>query len=203
MKETFIFPEIEYVRPDFDKIGKAAEELAEKIKEASSYDEVRDCLKKSEAANAHLETMTTIVYIRHTLDTTDVFYEKENAYIESARPMVMPKLLAVNEAFMNSDFKGQLEEEYGKQMFVDMELKKKTFCEENILLMQREAELTSEYQKIMATAELPFQGEIQNLSGIQLFLSIRTEKCVRLLIRHIRISFMQRKRDWNRFGMNS
>ena len=37
MKETFIFPEIEYVRPDFDKIGKAAEELAEKYHAQLDY----------------------------------------------------------------------------------------------------------------------------------------------------------------------
>lgn len=168
-RDNFTFPEIEYVRPDFEQIAETAEELAEKIETASSYEEVRKYLKEREAADNHLDTMTTIAYIRHTLDTTDAFYEKEYAYIEASMPVVTAKLLAVNEALMNSPFRERLEEEYGKQMFVDMELQKKIFCEENIPLMQRESELTREYQKIMATAKIPFLGETRNLSGLQKF----------------------------------
>ena len=67
------------------------------------------------------------------------------------------------------EFYENLEEEYGSQMFVSMELEKKTFCEENIPLMQKEALLTSEYEKIMAAAEIPFEGETRNLYGIQKF----------------------------------
>ena len=36
-----------------------------------------------------------------------------------------------------------------------MDLQKKLFCEANIPLRQQESRLTNEYQKIMATAEIP------------------------------------------------
>ena len=41
------------------------------------------------------------------------------------------------------------------------------FCEANIPLRQQESRLTNEYQKIMATAEIPFDGKTLNLYGVQ------------------------------------
>lgn len=169
MHGSFTFSEIEYIRPDFQKIMESAGELKERISKAGSYGEVKACLKDMEEMTGHMSTMSTIASIRHTLDTRDEFYEKENEYINDIMPQVMPSLLAVSEAFMNSSYRGQLEEEYGRQLFVSMELQKKRFCEKNIPLMQREAQLTNEYQKIMATAEIPFLGETRNLYGLQTF----------------------------------
>lgn len=168
-QENFTFPGLEYQRPDFQAIVEKTRVLKEKIEGAASYEEVKECLLEKDAADNHLQTAITIVYVRHTLDTTDEFYEKENEYIEDTIPTVMPSFLALNEALMQSPFRGQIEEEYGKQLFVGMELQKKTFCEENIPLMQREARLTNEYQKIMATARIPFRGEDRNLYGIRKF----------------------------------
>ena len=104
-------------------------------------------------------TDCTIASIRHTLDTTDEFYEKEDAYINDMVPTVMPKLLAMNDALMESKFRGDIENEYGKQYFAQMDLQKKTFCEENIPLMQQESRLCREYEKMMATAAIPFDGK--------------------------------------------
>lgn len=165
----YIFSKLEYIRPDFQEIAENAKEIKKRIRASESYDEVKGCLKDMERLEGHMSTMTTIVHIRHTLDTRDEFYEQENEYINKMMPQVMPALLAVSEAFMNSPFREDLEKEYGRQMFVSMELQKKTFCEKNIPLMQREAELTNEYQKIMATAEISFLGETRNLYGLQKF----------------------------------
>ena len=168
-QKQFTFPGMEYRRPDFEKISGQAEELTDRVKTARSYEAVKACLMEMEEITKHMETAITIVSIRHTIDTRDEFYEKEDAFLRAKMPEVTPGLLALKESFMNSAFRAELEEEYGSQMFVSMELEKKTFCEENIPLMQKEALLTSEYEKIMAAAEIPFEGETRNLYGIQKF----------------------------------
>ena len=61
----------------------------------------------------------------------------------------------------------EIEREFGKQYFVSIDLQKKLFCEANIPLRQQESRLTNEYQKIMATAEIPFDGKTLNLYGVQ------------------------------------
>lgn len=167
MNENFKFKTLEYKRPDFEKIAATAEKAAETVKNASSYGEVKKAILQMEELSGQYMTDSTIASIRHTLDTTDPFYEKEDEYINDTLPTIMPKLLAFDAALMESPFRSEVEKEYGKQYFVQMELNKKTFCEENIPLMQQEAKLTNEYQKIMATAEIPFDGKTLNLYGVQ------------------------------------
>lgn len=163
----FKFSTLEYKRPDFKAVEDFAVSVTAAIEKAASYEELKKLMAEVEEQSNHLETMFTIAFIRHTLDTRDEFYEKEEEYLNDTLPTVMPKLLAINEAIMNSPFKEDIIKEYGKQYFVQMELQKKTFCEENIPLMQQEAKLTNEYQKIMATAEIAFDGKTLNLYGIQ------------------------------------
>ena len=168
-RKQFTFPKLEYIRPDFEKISAQAEELTNRVKQAESYEAVKACLKEMEEITKHMDTAVTIASIRHTLDTRDQFYEKEDAFIKAKLPEATPRLLALKGAFMNSAFRAELEKEYGSQMFASMELEKKAFCEENIPLMQKEALLTSEYEKMMASAEIPFMGEMRNLYGLQKF----------------------------------
>ncbi len=181
--QNYTFSSLEYSRPDFEEIGARAEEAAGKISAASSYAEVKECMQEMEKVTDHMDTMCTIASIRHTLDTTDEYYEKENQYIENTIPVITPKILAYEEALMNSPFRSDLEAEYGKQLFVGLELDKKSFCEENIPLMQREALLADEYQKIMATASIPFMGENRNLYGLQKFFEHEDREIRRAAVR--------------------
>ena len=163
----FTFSTLEYQRPDFAAVGSFAEQMAERMKQAGSYEELKALMKENEEASKDFTTMCVIASIRNTLDTRDEFYEKEQEYIDEQMPVLTPKLLALDEALLNSPFRADIEKEYGKQYFVQKELEKKIFCEANIPLMQQEAKLTNEYQKMMATAEIPFDGKTLNLYGVQ------------------------------------
>lgn len=163
----FKFSTLEYKRPDFEGLSSLAVQATERIKNAASYEDVKKVMAEMEAKTNDFMTDCTIASIRHTLDTTDTFYEKEDEYINNTYPTIMPQMLAVDDALMNSKFRGDIEKEYGRQYFAQKELQKKTFCEANIPLMQQESKLTNEYQKIMATAEIPFDGKTLNLYGVQ------------------------------------
>lgn len=163
----FKFGTLEYKRPDFDALGTFFEQMTEKVKAAASYAELKGLMDEIKRVSEDFTTATTIAFVRHTLDTTDAYYEEEDEYINDKVPTIMPKSLALDEAIVQSPFRADLEAEYGKQYFVQKELDKKTFCEENIPLMQQESKLTNEYQKIMATAEIAFDGKKLNLYGLQ------------------------------------
>lgn len=165
--EDFKFSTLEYTRPDCEGFAAFAAETKERIEKAHSYVQAREAMLAYDERGKDFSTTCTIVHVRHTLDTTDAFYEKENEYIENTYPTLMPSFLGVNEALMNSPFRVDFEKEYGKQFFVKMDLSKKKFCEANIPLMQQEAKLCNEYQKIMATAKIPFDGKELNLYGVQ------------------------------------
>lgn len=64
-----------------------------------------------------LMTACTIASIRHTLDTTDTYYEKEDEYINNTIPTVMPKFLAFDAAVMNGPFRDDIEERVRETVF--------------------------------------------------------------------------------------
>jgi oligoendopeptidase F len=163
------FSELEYKRPDVEELVKDLKEATEAVKNAKTGEEVLEIMMKEEEKSKALSTMVTIVNIRHTLDTKDEFYDKENQWIDETFPTIMPYSLQYNAAIEESPFRPYIEEKLGKQYFVEMDLQKKSFCEENIPLMQREAKLTDEYQSIMAACQVEFMGEKRNLYGLQKF----------------------------------
>ena len=179
----FTFSTLKYERPDFTEVEQLFEKLVKQVQEAAAYEGLKELLKKAERVQNKLMTACTIASIRHTLDTTDTYYEKEDEYINNTIPTVMPKFLAFDAAVMNSPFRDDIEKEYGKQYFAQKELNRKTFCEANIPLMQQEAKLTNEYQKIMATAAIEFEGQTLNLYGVQKYFEHEDREVRRAAVR--------------------
>lgn len=165
--DNFKFTQLPYTRPDFDAISSKMDEFLERLTKAGSFADAKAVMAEFEKYSNDFSSNITIASIRHTLDTTDEFYEKEEEFLNDSVPTLMPKFIAFNDALMNSPFRADFEKEYGKQMFVNMDLQKKSFCEANIPLLQQEAKLTNEYQKIMATAAIEFDGKTLNLYGLQ------------------------------------
>lgn len=167
--ENFTFDTIEYVRPDYDEMKKVWEDAAAQIRNAKTYTEVKAVMQKVEETSNHLMTMYSICSIRNTLNTTDEYYEKELEYNQNMYPTVMEASMQYERAVLESPFAKNLEEEYGKELLISMQRDLDSFNPALVPFMQKEAELTTRYQKLMATAQIPFRGEVYNLYGIQKF----------------------------------
>ena len=178
MEQNWKFSELKYERPDSEQVIKDLRETAEKIRAAQSVEEVLSHIMEHEQRDQQLSTLLSLVNIRHTLDTRDAFYEKENEWIGQTMPTILPDSLALADAIAESPFRNEIEEKLGKQFFAEIDLQKKCFCPENIPLMQAEAKLTDEYQKIMASCQVEFMGEKRNLYGLQKFFE-HTDRDVR------------------------
>lgn len=167
MRENWKFSELEYVRPDFDKAKENLKSYIKKIREADSFTAALSAYTESEKEIDHLMMMYTLVYVRHTLDTSDKFYEEEHEVFNSQFPTFGPISVESGEALNESKYRDDFETKFGKQFFASIELEKKRFSEKNIPLLQEEAKLTSEYQKMMASCKIKFDGKELNLYGIQ------------------------------------
>ena len=167
MEKNWTFPEIEYKRPNPDEIINTLKKHTECVKNAKSGDEVIETILSLDKELMPVFDMFSIASVRNTLDTTDEFYEKEQEYLNQRAPELAPYSIAFSDAVESSPFRADVERRFGPMYFVNSELQKKSFCEENIPLMQREATLTTEYQKIMATCKIEFDGKTLNLYGIQ------------------------------------
>ncbi len=166
MNENFRFKDLPYDRPDFAKVKTELAAITEKMKNAASYEEAKAAYFDFESIMSDLRDAYTIVSIRHTVDTRDKFYDDENEFLSEAFPELSPYTVAFSNALYDGKFKADFEKEFGKQLLSMIELERKSFSEKNIPLQQKEAKLCNEYEKIIASAEIDFDGEKRNLYGV-------------------------------------
>ncbi len=161
MIDNYRFSTLEYKRPDLEARRAKLAEWKNAAVHAESYAALRALMFEIDRETCELFTQYSIAHIRHTLDTRDEFYETEIAYLQDTLPTLSGAEVELSEAIASSPFRPDIEQEFGKQYFVSMDLQKKLYCEANVPLRQQEARLTNEYQKIMATAEIHFDGKIK------------------------------------------
>ena len=153
------FSEMTYTRPDYTAAAKELEQLTARLQSAANAQEQVAIYKEYETLLSHVSTQATLCSIRHTVDTRDAFYEEENTYNDEQAPLLEEKLQPFRQALLASPYRAELEESLGKLLFQNMELEEKAFSPEIVPLMQEENRLANEYQKLYASAQIPFMGK--------------------------------------------
>jgi len=158
------FNDYKYERPNMDEAKEKFASLLEAFKKAESFEAQDEAMAKINELRNNLETMFTLVSIRHSVDTTDEFYDKENDFMDEIRPVYVGLISEYYQALVSSTFRDDLEAKWGQHIFTVAEVTLKTFKPEIIELLQQENKLASEYMKLRASAKIPFDGEEKNLS---------------------------------------
>ena len=159
------FSEFKYERPNLEEIKTSYDKLLEELKNSlSPEEEYKKAMEINEIRN-RIFSMGSIGMIRHTINTEDEFYDKENDYWDEYSPYYEELDNKFYKAMVESKNRDYLEEKMTKQFFILAENGMKAFSSEIIEELQEENKLSSEYQKLIASAKITFQGEIRNLSG--------------------------------------
>ena len=158
------FNEYKYEHLDLEKIKKEFSELIESFEKAENVEGQVNAFDKIIKLRNHIETMQTLVSVRHSIDTNDEFYDKENEYMDEISPILFGFTNDFYKALVNSKFKDELVQKYGKFLFDLAENTLKTFSPEIIPDAQEENRLSSKYSKLIASAKIDFDGKELNLS---------------------------------------
>lgn len=164
------FKDYLYERPDMNAVKEQFKTLLDVFKAADSFQVQDTAMADINKLRNHLETMMTLVHIRHSVDTTDKFYEGENEFVDENMPVYQGLISEYYEALVSSKFKSQLEDKWGSHIFTIADITLKTFKPEIVELMQNENKLASEYMKLRASAKILFDGEEKNLSQMEPFM---------------------------------
>lgn len=183
------FSEYQYIRPNIKEVEGKFKDLIEKFNNAESLEAQSMAMDDINSLRSEFDSMAQIVSIRHTIDTTNSFYEEEQNYFDETMPIYQGLNTEFYKALMDSKFKSQLEEKYGKQLFNIAELTLKTFKPEIIEDLQLENKLSSEYTKLIASAKIMFEGEERNLSQLGPF-QLSTDRNMRKKANEAKYSFM-------------
>lgn len=172
------FKEMPYERIDFEQVQKELKELMEAFDAAKSGEEQFAIHQKYYKLTGRVESMYTIANIRFDVDTSDAFYEKEHEYYDEKMPEYSNACLAYQKKLYESPFRDYLEKKVGPVAFKNMEIAQKAMDEKLIPLMQEENALTMEYDKLIASAKISFDGKELNLSLMRPYL-IHQDRSVR------------------------
>jgi M3 family oligoendopeptidase len=183
------FNEFQYKRPNIKELENKFKELLKSFNGTESFEGQSLAMEKINEVRNEFESMAQIVEIRHTIDTTDKFYEEEQNFFDENTPIYQGLISNYYSSLVNSKFKPQLENKWGKQLLNIAELTIKTFSPEIIEDLQLENKLSSEYTKLIASAKIIFEGEERNLSQLAPF-QISTDRGMRKRANEAKYSFM-------------
>ena len=163
------FSQMPYTRPDADAIKQSIADFTKRLKEAANYEEAKAVFLESEEEGKHVQTQETLASIRHSINTKDEFYDEEMKFWNATMPELQEYSQQWTMAMLESPFRADFEAEYGDLYFRNAEIALKSFSPEIIPELQQENELTQEYEKLLASAEIPFEGKTYTISQITPF----------------------------------
>ena len=161
------FSQMHYTRPEYDQANKKLESLLQQFKKAHTAEGCFTAYKAYDEYSRHIHTMFTLASIRNSLNTKDDFYAKEIDYIDEVAPKLEAVIQKFTAALVESPFRKDMEAKWGTLMFDNAEIQLKTFKPEIIPDLQEENRLSTEYDKLIASAAIDFDGQVLTLAQIQ------------------------------------
>jgi len=166
------FNNFEYKRPVLETFEKSFMTLLGDFSSAGNAAEATEKFSQIGKLRSTFMTMYNIAHVRHTINTTDKFYEKEQAYFDVTLPSYQDLVTQFYKALLQTPYRAALEEKWGSQLFVIAELSLKVFTSKVLEDLKKENKLSSDYVKLKAAAEIEFKGKKYNLSA---FLPVETD----------------------------
>lgn len=163
------FNQYQYEQVPLTPIDPEISNIPDRLLKAESKEEFLELLNQADAFKRKLATMYNICYIRHTINTQDEFYSAENDYYDQNMPAAEQFSTRLSQAVMDSRFQELTLKELGETYFLNARLAQKAFSPEIAEDMAEENRLQSEYQKLIASARIQFDGQTVNLSRLTPF----------------------------------
>lgn len=166
-----LFEEMPLRCPNVSRIEAKIRVLTDYLENAQTKEDAIKAVNKYFKIQNEVNTDFTIISINFTLNTQDPKIKKYNDTIDEISPIVNNYFKKFEEAMVKSKFRQDLENKFGKLLFVQIENGFKCFDEKIIPLLQEENKLVSDYQALLASAKIEYKGETLNLSQIGKYMS--------------------------------
>ncbi len=160
------FSEMKYERPDFAKVYAELEKLCQELKEAPSEERFFEIGEEIDRVTDRLGTQATLANVRHTIDTRDKFYDEEVNVLDQEMPRFSEVSTNIAKVILASPYREAFEKRYGHYQIQKLEAGIKTFKPEILEDLVLENQLGTQYTKLIASAEIEFDGKTYNLTGL-------------------------------------
>lgn len=163
------FSEMQFKKPNLKKIEGDFNKMIEELEGATCFEDQDKVLKRFFKYADRLGTNFNIAYVKYTCDTQDEKNVKNQELLDEISPLVSVFFDRFNKSLVKAKFRPQLEQKWGKHFFNMLQVQIDTFDEKIVPDLQEINKLTSEYTKLIASAQIEFRGETYNLSQLGKF----------------------------------
>jgi len=172
------FSDYAYIRPDIPEFESNFKVFLEQFTHARSVQEQIEAINNINKIRNVFESMMALASIRHSIDSTDIYYRKEKDFFDKNKPIYEAMVTRYYKALLKSSYKKSLIKIFGNQLFRLAEKSRKIFSTEIIEDLQTENKLVSDYARMLASAIVQFRGKDYNLSSLHPF-EISTDRKTR------------------------
>jgi len=160
------FSQLPYTRADLAHWKTLVEDVTARFIAAKTFEEADAIYREAETVDVDYSTAVSLARIRRDIDTRDEFYDAEVTFYNQEMPKLQPVFKAWTQALLDSPFRKELEQKYGAVTFVNAEMSARSFAPELVEDIQKENALRTRYSKLIASAQIPFRGEIYTISQL-------------------------------------
>lgn len=140
------FDQMEYTRPDVEKIQSAVEDCCAFAMETEKLTALEDKISECFWLCNDFYTNYNLASIHYYADTSDIYWEQENDFCLERTPLVDAAVEELYYALADCPFREELEQsELFEEGFFDAYLEGEAPSDEYVALQEREAELLNEY----------------------------------------------------------
>ena len=164
------FEEWPFKVPSFKGAIKKTEQFAEEFAAAKTGEEALNVWKKRARFYRDFTNETTHISVLYSINTKDEKVRKAMEKMNREMPLLQAADLKFQQALVSSPFRSFLEEKLGAHLFTVTEFSLKGFDEKIVEESQKENDLVIKYDTLIASAEVPFRGQIYNLPQMGKFM---------------------------------
>lgn len=160
------FKDYPYKEINVEEVGAKLKEMIAEFVNAKDAKTQIELIAKINAYRVEIETNFSIAHVRFTLDTNDEYYSKQNDILDEISPHYSAVIFEYYKVLLASEFKKEINEAYGDVLLKKAEASIRTFDPIIIEDMMEENKLTSQYSKLLSSAQIKFNDETLNLSQL-------------------------------------
>ncbi len=163
------FKDMPYERIPIDEAREVFARHLAAFQSADSVERALEAYHEYELYYEHVITMFSLSFIHNSLDTTDPFFAGEKAYWDETDPLLQELTQNMLTALVHSPHRQGLEQKMGCLIFTNAEMEMKTFSPAVIADLQEENRLTTEYDKLLSSAQIEYEGKTYTLAQLAPF----------------------------------
>jgi M3 family oligoendopeptidase len=194
MQTSVDFADIKAEIPNLEAVSAEYRAIQTKLNQSQTPAQRQMALQQWDALRRKLSTWRELTQLHFHQDTQNSEYKAALNYCDELSPSLTALEVELKRQLIHSPDRAELEQSLGRQAFLLWEADITTFEPAIAADLIEESQLTNEYTQLIASANLDFQGQQINLSGLQPYLQHKDRE-IRHQAEQCRWQFFEQNQD--------